>query len=145
MKKRIALIVLTGIYFVFTIVDYALSFGSYNDGGYKGFYFSTDALIVMLTAGILVVLAVMLLVGYIKKKNYQVQLQITCLALTGFHAFYSLFSMIKMIGSAVSNLWENEAFNLTYNDVSNYVVWFCLSAALLVYLIFSWVDTRRKK
>ncbi len=144
MKKRIALIVLTGIYFVFTIVDYALSFGSYSDGGYKGFYFSTDALIVMLTAGILVVLAVMLLVGYIKKKNYQVQLQITCLALTGFHAFYSLFSMIKMIGSAVSKLWEDETFELTYNDVSNYVVWFCLSAALLVYLIFSWLDTRKK-
>lgn len=145
MKKRIALIVLTGVYFVFTTVDYALSFGSYNDGGYKGFYFSTDNLIVMLSAGIFVVLAVMLLIGHIKKKNYQQQIQITCLALTGFHAFYSLFSMIKMIGSAVSNLWEDESFELTFQDVSNYVVWFCLSAALLVYLIFSWLETREKK
>lgn len=145
MKKRISLIVLCSILFTFSVISYALSFGTYDDGGYRGFYSSTDDLFIMITAGIVVFLSVLLLIGYIKNKNYGKEIRYTVLAICAFHSCYSLFSMIKMIGKAVGKLWDGKPFELTYSDVSDYLMWFCISAALLVYLIFSYLEEKKIK
>lgn len=144
MKKRISLIVLTSLFFIFSAVDYGLSFGTYNDGGYRGFYSSTDDLFIMITAAILVVLSVFILIGYLKNRSYQKEIRYTLLAVTVFHSCYSLFTMIKIIAKAVGALWDGDPFELAYSDISSYLVWFCLSAALLGYLIFDYFEQKKK-
>lgn len=145
MKKKIALIVLTGLLFIFSLVEYISSFGYSDYDGYRDVTFSTDALIVLISSAILVVLAVMLLVGHLKNKSYTKEIKITCLAVTGFHSAYSLFTMIKIIGKAVGKLWDHKEFKLSYADVSSYIVWFLLATALLVYLIFDFLEFWKSK
>ena len=146
MKKRISLICLASLGFILAVVDYARSFYQYGEmGDYFGFGASTDSLIIMLSSLCVLVLTILNLVGYLKQKNYTKEIEYTTLALVGFNACYSLFTMIKAIAKAVNKLWDGGTFSLAYPDIELYLYWFLLSGALLVYLIFAYLEKRSPK
>ncbi len=146
MKKRISLICLAGLGFILALVDYARSFTSYGEvGDYFGFEASTDSLIITLSSLCVLILTILNLVGYIKQKSYAKEIEYTTLALVGFNVCYSLFSMIKDLAKAVNKLWDGGVFSLAYADIELYLYWFLLSGALLVYLIFAYLEKHNQK
>ena len=144
MKKRIVLIILAFAVFVLSIVEYAKTFGSYNDGGYAGFYFDTDVLIIMITAFVLLLLSIYQLVMDNKRQDFTKNTLIVTLTLSGFNACYSGFSMLKTITSAVNDLYFGEAFSLSYADVELHLNWLIISGLMFAYLIFNYFEYRKK-
>ncbi len=145
MKKRISLVVIAAVLFVFALVEYILSFSSYDDGGYFGFSFSQDALIVLISTLVLVLASIYHLYGFIQQKQTAKALEWTAIAFCGFHVCYSAFTTLKIVAKAVGKLWENEPFVLSYEDVSTYIPWFFISLAFLIYFIFQYKENQNQR
>lgn len=145
MKKKIALVVTSGLLFIYSLVEYIRSFYSYKDEwGYFGIGFDTDCLFLMLTAGILVFVCVLVLYGEIKNKDFSKTLTITALATTGFHACYGLFTLLKDVAKAVNELWDGNPLELAWGDIEGYFWWFLFSTSLLVFFIFRCLEEKKK-
>lgn len=144
MKKRITLIVITALVFIFALVEYIKSFIFYSEDGYSGFEFSTDALIILLSAFVLLGLSIYILLSFKNNKDISKEIIISCGAVSGFHACYSLFTILKIVGKAVNKLYDGKDFNLSYQDIAEYIPWFLISTALLVYLIFNYLELKKK-
>lgn len=140
MKQRITLLVTSCILLIFSLVQFIKSFSSYSDGGYGGFEFSTDAMIILLTSIVVVVLCSLVLYQFIKGKSIQLEVTFTCAAVAGFNACYSLFTALKIVGKAVSAQKE-----LSYDAISTYIPWGLIAIGFTVYFIFTYLELRNKR
>lgn len=145
MKKRILLVVFASVSFIYSLVDYILSWTVYDSYGYFGAEASTDSLFIMLSIAVLLAFTILNLYGYIKNINYSKSINIGVVSVLVFNASYSLFTALKIVAKAVNKLWENEPFELAFKDVSFYLVWGFVAICTLLYIIFDNLEKKQFK
>ena len=138
MKKNIVLIIISTVLMILMLIEYILSYGSYNSDGYRGFYLDTDYLFLFLSSVAIFILTLCNFIGNKKGISYEKNIILTSIVISGFNGCYGLFTMLKIIAKEVSNIWTNEPINITYDQISLYLSWGLIAILFSIYFILKY-------